>query len=268
MLLDDSSLPAPSGLGPFRARFSTLSDGNMERSLAERVQINLNRERFFESCGLRWQSALRVRPSHSANIELVEPQPGRLRRTTHIRPAVIAADYDFYDMGSDGILTLDRNAAVCLVTGDCIPLLLWDVDSGLHGVLHVGLLGGLNGMTLALEGVLSDLKVLPGGLRAYLGPSISRDNYDVTRSGLWKAIEAQVHAAASLKPILDGYFDGTFFDLRGLVRSQLLAVGLLDEHIECHLPCTAQADSQFFSNYASKHNGRKAGGFCSVIWAP
>jgi copper oxidase (laccase) domain-containing protein len=144
--------------------------------------------------------------------------------------------------------------------------MVWHEDSGLHGILHAGILPALNGIVRNLGSVLTDLQVPPGDVRAYLGPSISKRNYDVTRSGLWLALADQIEKAPSLQHYLREYFDGRFFDVPGLVMEQLEAIGLKSEGIAMYTRCTGDRDSLFFSNYAAKHFGMPAGGFCSVIW--
>ncbi|MGH8646271.1 MAG: laccase domain-containing protein [Gammaproteobacteria bacterium] len=103
-------------------------------------------------------------------------------------------------------------------------------------------------------------------MRAYIGPSISGRTYDITKSGLWQAIEAQANRHPDVVPTLQRHYDGRYFDLRGAIAHQLTAIGILSEHIEVFDECTADADSRFFSNYAAIQSGRTRGGFASVIW--
>lgn len=262
--LDQSETPQPRQMRDFQIAFSTRSDGNMERVLAERQAIDGNRHTFFSKLGLDWNATYRVRPSHSANIEVLSLEGDCAVRRNYRQVPVVNADFDYFYQGADGLLTLSRDTSISLITGDCIPLAVWEEESGLHGILHVGLLPALNRAVLGLRRVLGDLNIKPMTVNAYLGPSISRKNYDVTRSGLWNAISGQFDGRPEIG--VSKYFDGRVFDLRAMVVDQLLEIGLGPERIGVYDPCTGEPDSRYFSNYASKHSGAKPGGFCTVIW--
>jgi copper oxidase (laccase) domain-containing protein len=262
--IDQSEIPQPRQMRSFQVAFSTKSDGSMERILAERKIINSNRKAFFSRLELDWNTTHRVRPSHSSNIEVLSFEADCLVRKNYRRTPLVDADFDYFYQGADGLLTLSKNASVSLVTGDCIPLVIWEEETGLHGILHVGLLPALNQIVVELKRVLKSLRIKPENINAYLGPSISKNNYDVTRSGLWDAISPQLSARPEAS--IYKYFDGRTFDLRGLVVDQLVQIGLTSERIGIYDPCTADSNSKYFSNYASKHSGAKPGGFCTVIW--
>lgn len=250
----------------FCAAFSTKVDGNMERVHAKREETVSNRNAFLQRIGILSRPMLRVRPSHSPNIEVVSIDGNSLAKNVYLRSPNIVADFDFYDIGADGVLTFDKFAAVSLISGDCIPLLVFDSVSGLHGILHIGLLGALNEMVYGLPPILDGLKVPTGSLSAYLGPSISKRNYDVTRSGLWLAIEDQVKSNPDLRAKVEKHFDGQYFDIRGLVAQQLVNIGVAQENIGVFEECTGDRNSDFFSHYAAKQAGETPKGFCSVIW--
>lgn len=260
---DNSSVISFDG---FFAAFSTKSDGNMERVHANREETVLNRKAFMQRIGISSRPLLRVRPSHSPNIEVVAIDHATVSKNLYLRKPNIDTDFDFYESGADGVLTFDHCAAVSLISGDCIPLLIFDRKSGLHGILHVGLLGALNEMILGLAPILASLKIQSSSISAYLGPSISKHNYDVTRSGLWLAIENQVKSNSYMGTTISKYFDGRFFDIRGLVVQQLLNIGVPERNIGIFEKCTGDSNSNFFSHYVAKQTGKTIKGFCSVIW--
>jgi YfiH family protein len=267
MQIDTSFQPTPINLGPFVVAFSTKSDGNMERVQAKRQQTHENREGFIKRIGLASNTKIyRIRPSHSPNIEFISKHEYGFVRDVVIGKYAVNTDFDFYDQAADGLLTQDRNTAVMLISGDCTPVILWDESSLLHGILHIGLLGALNNMAQTLLPIFKKRRIEAQNMHVYLGPSISPRNYDVTKSGLWLAIENQVRLNNSLKPLLDKHFNGTYFDVRGAVVDQLLSIGIQDSKIQMFSKCTTDPDSNFFSHYAAKQSGQTPEGFASIIW--
>jgi copper oxidase (laccase) domain-containing protein len=268
MRIDTGQIPTPANTGPFSIAFSTKEDGNMERVQAKRQEAQANRDSFLSKIQFPDEAAIyRIRPSHTPNIEHVASHGRGLLRDVVFGKYMIETDFDFYDHAADGIVTGDKSAGVMLISGDCTPLVIWEELSLVYGILHVGLLGALNGTVKTLRNILDKLQVDPALVRAYLGPSISFENYDVTKSGLWRAIEGQAQANPLLEATLAKHFSGTHFDVRGAIVGQLLTIGVRDANIQVFDACTAGESSKFFSHYAAKQKGEEAKGFASVIWA-
>lgn len=239
----------------------------MERVQARRSEARNNRSKFFGRISLPNIHIDWIRPTQSPNIEIVNfvSDSNQVRRTEYLTPPKIDTDYDFYNTGVDGVLTFDKNIAVALISGDCVPLVVWDNDSKLHGIIHIGILGALNGVARSLEILFKEFKIDASHLHAYLGPSISRINYDVTRSGLWEAIKPQVLKDKILLKEIEPYYDGVHFDVRGLIGAQLSQTGFCDQNIEYFEQCTASKESPFYSHYAAVQDGEEPHNFCSII---
>lgn len=268
MIEDASATPSPKQLGSFSVAFSVKPDGPMERVQARRHEARDNRKRFLKRIGLPGIHVDWVRPTQSPNIGVLQMSSNKekLIRTEYAAPPKIDTDYDSYYTGTDGVVTMDRSTAIGLISGDCVPLMVWDNDSGLHGIIHIGILGALNGTARRLSPMLGDLGVSPKRIQVYLGPSISKQNYDLKRSGLWAVIEPQVHRNRLLVEEIAPHYDGRFFDLRGLICEQLVSVGVPNTNIQYFSQCTASEDSLFFSHFAAKQSGEDPHNFCSVIW--
>lgn len=267
MRIDTANYPSPINLGPFSVAFSTKADGNMWREQATRERTQRNRQAFFKRIGHDEALQLyRIRTAHSANIEFTTRSPTGFIRDVELGSYLIETDFDFYKQAADGTLTRDPNSGVLLIAGDCTPVVLWDESTMLHGILHIGLLGALNGTIQTLKPLLRRYGIEPKQLHAYLGPSIAGENYDVTKSGLWVAIENQIKANETLRPLLNMHFDGSHFDVRGSTVDQLLAVGIEESNIQVFSKCTTDSDSHFFSHYAAMQAGQNPEAFASVIW--
>jgi copper oxidase (laccase) domain-containing protein len=269
MRIDTSTYPEPVNLGPFSVAFSTKTDGNMWREQSTREETQRNRQAFFTRIGHDESLQIyRVRTGHSANVEFITKRPTGLLRDVELGHYSIETDFDFYKQAADGILTRDSKSGVLLIAGDCTPVIVWDQSTLLHGILHIGLLGALNGTIQTLKPLLSRHGIKPYQLNAYLGPSIAGANYDVTKSGLWVAIENQVRANKTLKTAVDKHFDGIHFDVRGSTIDDLLEVGVKESNIQVFSKCTTDSDSQFFSHYSAMRAGHNPESFASVIWVP
>lgn len=258
-------LPVVHNLNGFRIVFSTKDDGNMLRTNETREAVHANRLGFLERNMIPFDSLALIRTSHSPNIDIVTRNSSGFSRQTYLRKPVIDTDFDFYYFGSDGLLTFDKNLYVGLMSGDCVPVIVWDNDTGLHGILHVGLLGALNKMVMGLPTVLKDLGVSIENINVYLGPSITQKNYNISRSGLWTAIIDQVNRHdLGLTPFISKQESGDFLDVQGFIAMQLQDAGIPSDLIQGYERCIADDESLFISHSTLKKTGVR-GNFLSII---
>lgn len=245
--------------------FSSRSEGDMSRSNENRVRAIQRRSEFCRRIGFEYSRVALISPSHSPNIELLTRQGDRLVRTIHLKSPTVQTDFEHYYDGSDGIITTDRDIPIGLVSGDCLPLIVWDTRSFAHGIIHVGLLGALNHM---VEGIPRAMDLKPDrwrDLRFHLGPSIGVDNYDLSSSGLWKAISAQVSAAGSdVLSYVQKHRGGLHLDLAEYVYAQLVGMGLDKTQIETHPVGTGSKSGDYFSHHLSR-DGTSSPRFMSVV---
>jgi copper oxidase (laccase) domain-containing protein len=248
--------------------FSTKADGDMSRTNSNRLHSMARRRQFLETNGIGDSSLALIRPSHCANIELLSTSsPNRLLRQIFLGKRLIDTDFDNYWDGSDGVLTLEPLLAVALVSADCIPVVIWDEASCLHGILHVGLLGALNNLVAGLPTVMANIGVPVERVRVRLGPSIDAGDYVISTSGLWLAIEDQVRAKApDLLTYTASRADALTFDVRRLVLDQLSAAGINPANVEVTPGSTAAPDSQYFSHHMDRsENDGVTRRFMSVV---
>ena len=263
--MTESLMPKIVDASEFVIAFSTKDDGNMLRTNETRIAVHNNRLRFFEKRGIRPSDLIVVRTSHSSNIDVIDRTSDGYMRHTYLGAPVIETDFDFYYSGSDGALTFRSDLHVGLMSGDCVPVMIWDNVSGLHGILHVGLLGALNQMVMGLPRVFAAIGVRLEDTHYYLGPSITQKNYNVSRSGLWNAIEDQIYdKVPEVEDFILKRSDGEYFDLQGLITSQLLEIGVSMERLQRYEHCIADPESMFLSHNVLKQGGER-GNFFSVI---
>ena len=266
---DLNKIPTPRNFIRFRVAFSTKADGNMSRTRKNKTEVLTNRKLFFDKLKIDPEIVYRVRPSHSPNIEVVSFENMVMNRKVYIRTPRIETDFDYYKFGADGVLSFNHNVAVGLISADCIPLVIGDEESGLRGIIHVGLLGVLNGIVFGLERIFKDYGVNVKKVNAYLGPSISKKNYNVHQSGLWRVIEQQILGDLELMHRISSFYNSGFFDLRGMLVSQLIAIGFIEENIELFYECTANNNSNYFSHFSAiREQSNDIANFYGIIWEP
>lgn len=142
-----------------------------------------------------------------------------------------------------------------LLTADCLPVLLCHPDSRVLGLAHAGWRGAAAGVvvnTLKSTGVPTDQ------VRAVVGPGIGSCCYEVGEDVARAVGEQSPH-------LLPGREAGRFrLDLKGLVRSQLMGAGVVEERIQLSALCTACRADLFFSY----RRGRDTGRLCAFLgWA-
>lgn len=251
--------------------FSTKTDGDMGRTNTNRIDVIQRRSKFIRENGLAGQDVAFIRPSHCPNIELLHrDRPARrITRQVLLGSRVIDTDFDNYWDGSDGILTLDAETAVALVSADCTPVMVWEQESKLHGILHVGLLGALNNLVSGLARVATAIGTSTSSLSILLGPSIGAEDYKISTSGLWAAIEGQVmHSVPDVKKYILEDSESKRFDVRQMLLDQLVSTGVKPHNISIMEGSTASPDSKYFSHHIERDGDRDTRRFISIIgWA-
>ena len=150
----------------------------------------------------------------------------------------------------DGIFTHNKKIACAVLTADCLPILVTDKIGSFIGCIHAGWRGlkskiienYFNGIPLKKK---SDLKVL-------IGPSISKDMYEVDYNILCSFLEHDCHFKYNKN-------DKYNMDIRNIARDILHKLGITD--VTMSKSCTYK-DERLFSYRKSKITGR----FISLIW--
>lgn len=154
---------------------------------------------------------------------------------------------------------------VCVVmTADCLPVLLCDDDGTVVAAAHAGWRGLADGV---LEATIARMRVAPDKLRAWLGPAIGPDHFEVGDEVRAAFVRADPLAAAAFRPAVcesmaaEAAATGKWWaDLFILARQRLLRAGVT--HIEGGSVCTYADDRRFYSYRRDGRTGR----FASLVW--
>ena len=129
---------------------------------------------------------------------------------------------------SDAMITKLKGIALCVVTADCAPILIYDKKSKIIGCIHAGWKGAFKGI---IKNTIKKIKKLNSKNKLYasIGPCIGKKSYEVDFLFYKKFIKK------SKKNIL--YFSNKkngkkLFNLRKFVSDKLLDLNIQVDHIK------------------------------------
>lgn len=205
-----------------------MSDGNMSFNFGETEDVKKSRRNFLTNLHIPSERSIFIEVQHGTKI---------IKGTTSL------AGTGFNSKGTaikaDGIITTEKNLALVILTGDCIPVILLDKSLGLLALAHVSRLNSRLAFLQILVTLLKrEFDVNPHDLQVYFGPSIKRDSY-----------------------ILPQYPKG--YDLVGESANQLILKGVKRENITID-PIDTAINPEFFSHYRDIRSKSSEGRFATA----
>ena len=166
-----------------------------------------------------------------------------IRRVTAADPAGLDAPRP----DCDALITDVPDTALVIFTADCIPVLLYDPDTGAVGAAHCGWRGTALGLAeKTAQAMAAAFGSRPESLRCAIGPGISKCCFE-THEDVPNAMMAALGVSAL--QCMEVKETGKFaVDLKGLNRMRLLAAGLTEEHIALCADCTACLPDKYWSH--------------------
>lgn len=140
----------------------------------------------------------------------------------------------------DIVLSSDPAVAAAVRTADCVPVLLACRATGWVAACHSGWQGCVRGAATHAVKALYQRGAMD--LIAAIGPHISKQAFEVDED-----VAKQLLEASPDKNIVERGGNKPHVDLRSMVRAQLIAAGLTDEHIDNVPGCTVLEPNRFFS---------------------
>lgn len=157
---------------------------------------------------------------------------------------------------ADASFTRHPDLACAILTADCLPVVLADVDGALVGAAHAGwrsLSGGV------LENLISAMSVKPSRLRAWLGPAIGADSFEVGPEVRTAFTQHHPEAKSAFKT--QGARPGHFMaDIYRLATQRLHQAGVTS--VAGGSLCTVQDREWFFSYRRDGETGRMV----TLVW--
>lgn len=161
---------------------------------------------------------------------------GEQTHSDHIFEAVADTDAP---ADTDALVTCRPGLAIAVRTADCVPVVVNAPDIGYVAAIHAGWRGTIAGIVAGTVAMLKGKGASPGAMRAYIGPCICRDCYEVD------ADLAARFAAGYPDCVSPGAPGKGHIDLRAVNRRQLLDAGLPPEHITVSTDCTRHSGTHY-----------------------
>ena len=155
---------------------------------------------------------------------------------------------------ADASFTRARGVVSCVMTADCLPLLLCDEQGTQVAAIHAGWRGLCEGI---IERTVQQF-AQPALVMAYLGPAIGPAAFEVGDEVREAFVARQAEATLAFKP---ASAEGKWLaDIYALARQRLLLAGVSAVYGGNY--CTYSQSEMFFSYRRDGHTGRMA----SAIW--
>lgn len=144
----------------------------------------------------------------------------------------------------DAVYTREKGICIGVSTADCIPVLLYDLSSGIIAAIHAGWRGTVAGIVQkSIHTMQRTCNLCPATTHAIIGPGISLDAFEVGDE-VYDTFRA---ASFPMDSIARRYGQRWHIDLPQANRLQLLACGLSDVNIFQSGLCTYTLHEEYFS---------------------
>lgn len=187
-----------------------------------------------KSAGIDTQSLVLTNQVHETIIQMVDDSD---------KGKGIWRDNDI--KGVDGLLTVTPGVTLVTFYADCVPIFLFEPGIKAIALLHSGWKGTLKSI---VSEALKAMARLPGfkveRLVAAIGPSIGSCCFEVGED-VYRLFAERYKDVAFYKPSKDGKWK---IDLQGIIETDLIREGLLDENIHNSGVCTKCRKDLFFSH--------------------
>ncbi|MDX7993018.1 purine nucleoside phosphorylase YfiH [Xenorhabdus littoralis] len=154
---------------------------------------------------------------------------------------------------ADAVYTNIPGQVCAVMTADCLPVLFCNVAGDEIAAAHAGWRGLCEGV---LENTVSHFTAKPEMIRAWLGPAIGPEKFEVGN----EVREAFIAVNSDLDQAFTPYGDKFLANIYLLARLKLQSVGITD--IFGGTACTATEEKNFFSYRRDGNTGRMA----TLIW--
>lgn len=197
----------------------------------EIIKVKENRKKFFTALRIDEERVAYQKQVHSDKITVVS-HPGSQGE-------------------SDAMITAETNLALAISTADCVPVFLYDNSAKVIAAVHSGWRGTHKKILMkTLLTLKTDFNLKTENITAYIGPSISMQNYEVGEQ------------VASLfdNQVVNRREGRYFIDLKKANYHMLIEQGVPPSNIQCSGLCTFEMPC-FLHSYRrdGKYSGRSLG---------
>lgn len=207
-----------------------------------------NRMLLMKSVGIHLNHVVTCNQTHGGNVTIVDSSMKGMGAYT----------YDSALPDTDALITNQKNICLMVMVADCVPIILFDPEKSVIGVVHAGWKGTVLNVTSNTIKKMSQIyNSTPQNIIAGIGPSIGPAKYEVGP----EVVETANSNFLKTNIIRTNKDGKTFFDLWKANLHQLLESGLSRKNIELAGICTFTNNDIFYSHRREKNTGR----FCAAI---
>lgn len=184
----------------------------------------------------------------------------------HSPTAIIVREAVTYDQRphADALVTDRPGLLLGVVTADCAPVLLADIEAGVVGAAHAGWRGATAGVTDQVIAAMISVGARLEHISAAIGPCIARASYEVDHGFAERLLADD---ADNDRFLADGPAGRPHFDLEAYVAARLAAAGI--RRIETTGLDTCALEDRFYSyRRATKRGEPTYGRQISLIGLP
>ena len=139
--------------------YESLNCGIGSKDKKENIQKNL--EIVAKNFKIEKKRLILMNQTHSNKVQIIEKEDNLKR------------------IEADAMLTQNDKIALCVLTADCAPILIYEKDKKIIGCIHAGWKGAINGV---IDNTLKKLTDIGGNIKQLavcIGPCISQKSYEV-----------------------------------------------------------------------------------------
>ena len=151
---------------------------------------------------------------------------------------------------ADALVTNRPGLLLGILTADCAPVLLADVEAGVIGAAHAGWRGALAGVTDSTIAAMEALGAKRERIAAAIGPCIAQTSYEVDDAFEARFVVADTFNARFFRLGREGH---AWFDLEGYVAMRLETAGV--DTVEKLGLDTYADEPRFYSYRRATHRG-------------
>jgi len=174
---------------------------------------------------------------------------------------VFVLDSDLSPKIADAVITKERGILIGIQVADCVPVLLFDTERHISGVIHAGWRGTAAGILKKTVDAMRDrFSSSPDDIKAAIGPSIRWCCYHVGHDVLESVIKATGNGSYHINK-----GDSYCLDLAAANKYQAMSSEIPEKNIWISQECTYCYPDKFYSyRYAKGTTGRQ-GGFIGIL---
>ncbi|OUW48186.1 MAG: hypothetical protein CBD56_03020 [Candidatus Pelagibacter sp. TMED196] len=157
----------------------------------------------------------------------------------------------------DALLTKNDDIALCVLTADCAPILIYEVQNKIVGCIHAGWKGAFSGI---IENTILKLSEMGGDknkLIVTVGPCISQNNYEVKKDFYSNFIS---QSKQNEKFFEDNGNESFRFNLRAYINKKFKDLGV--QKIDNIAVDSFASKNEYFSHRRAKKLGEDDYGRC------